>query len=151
MLAFIQALCFIPSLPEAIECYQVKHRLVPDIEPALDGKLNDIMSSGYGFFYNLASMVGPVIGSILYDKYTFTGCLDQVMCFEALVTIIFIVFNCGPNVFKNDAFHKREMNKMKKVSEIIVKITEREKLEEEGGMLSYLNKELKDQGIKPMQ
>ena len=65
MLAFIQALCFIPSLPEAIESYQVKHRLVPDVDPALDGKLNDIMSSGYGFFYNLASMVGPVTGGIL--------------------------------------------------------------------------------------
>jgi len=73
------------------------------------------------------------------------------MIFEACVTVIFVVFNCGPNVFKNDAFHKREMSKMKKVSEIIVKITEREKLEDEGGMLSYLNKELKEQGIKEMK
>ena len=143
MLAFIQALCFIPSLPEAIECYQVKHRLVPDIEPALDGKLNDIMSSGYGFFYNLASMVGPVVGSLLYDTYGYRGVMDQIMCFEGLITIIFLVFNCGTSVFTDDTFHKREMSKMKKVSEIIVKITEREKLEEEGGMLSYLNKELK--------
>jgi hypothetical protein len=73
------------------------------------------------------------------------------MCFEGAVTIIFLIFNCGPNVFKNDAFHKREMSKMKKVSEIICKITEREKLEEEGGMLNYLNKELRDQGIKPIE
>ena len=65
------------------------------------------------------------------------------MIFEAGVFLLFAVFNCGPNVFKNDAFHKREMTKMKKVSEIINKIVEREKLEEEGGMLSYLNKELK--------
>jgi len=43
------------------------------------------------------------------------------------------------------------MSKMKKVSEIIIKITEREKLEEEGGMLSYLNKELKSQGIKELK
>ena len=102
------------------------------------------MSSGYGFFYNLASMLGPIVGSILYDTYGFRGVMDQIMCFEGGVTLIFLVFNCGPNVFKNDAFHKREMTKMKKVSETILKIVEREKLEEEGGMLSYLNKELKE-------
>ena len=73
------------------------------------------------------------------------------MCFEGLVTVVFAVFNCGPNVFKNDTFHKREMSKMKKVSEIIVKITERERLEQEGGMLDYLNKELKSQGIKELK
>lgn len=73
------------------------------------------------------------------------------MCFEGLVTLTFLFFNCGPNVFKNDTTHKREMSKMKKVSEIIIKITEREKLEEEGGMLSYLNKELKSQGIKELK
>lgn len=92
---------------------------MPDIEPALDGKLNDIMSSGYGFFYNLASMVGPVAGSILYDAYSYQGVMDQVMIFEACIFILFLAFNCGPNVFANDAFHKREMDKMKKVSEII--------------------------------
>ena len=73
------------------------------------------------------------------------------MCFEGLVTLVFLVFNCGPSVFANDTFHKREMSKMKKVSEIIIKITEREKLEEEGGMLDYLNKELKSQGIKEIK
>lgn len=79
--AFIQALCFIPSLPEAIEAYQVKHRLVPEIEPALDGKLNDIMSSGYGFFYNLASMVGPIAGGLMFDSYGYRGTLDYNMYF----------------------------------------------------------------------
>ena len=51
------------------------------------------------------------------------------MCFEGFVTVLFLVFNCGPSVFKEDVFHKREMSKMKKVSEIIVKITERERME----------------------
>tara|TARA_B110000285_G_C15108153_1_gene609287 strand:- start:108 stop:317 length:210 start_codon:yes stop_codon:yes gene_type:complete len=69
--------------------------------------------------------------------------MDIIMIFEAGIFLLFLVFNCGPNVFKNDAFHKREMTKMKKVSEIINKIVEREKLENEDGMLSYLNKELK--------
>ena len=66
ILTFMQALCFIPSLPEAIETYQVKYRIVPDVDQALDGKLNDIMSSGYGFFYNLSSMLGPIIGGAVF-------------------------------------------------------------------------------------
>ena len=73
------------------------------------------------------------------------------MIFEAGIFVLFLVFNCGPNVFKNDAFHKREMDKMKKVSEIIVKIAEKEALEAEGDLANLLNKELKASGIKPMK
>ena len=57
------------------------------------------MSSGYGFFYNLASLVGPILGSILYDAYGYRGVMDDIMIFEAFVTIIFAVFNCGPKIF----------------------------------------------------
>ena len=87
------------------------------------------MSSGYGFFYNLSSMLGPIIGSFLYDAYGYRGVMDQIMIFNLSVCIIYIIFNCGPKVFANDAFHKREMTKMKRISEIINKIVEREKLE----------------------
>jgi MFS family permease len=113
---------------------------VPEIEPALDGKLNDIMSSGYGFFYNLASMIGPISGGLLFDAFGYRGVLDINMFFEFSVMILFAIFNCGFNVFKNDAYHKREMKKMKKVSEIIIKIAEKEKFESDEGMLNFLDK-----------
>ena len=54
---------------------------MPEIEPALDGKLNDIMSSGYGFFYNLASMVGPIAGGVMFDAFGYRKTLDYNMCF----------------------------------------------------------------------
>ena len=57
------------------------------------------MSSGYGFFYNLASLVGPILGSIPYDAYGYRGVMDDIMIFEAFVTIVFAVFNCGPKIF----------------------------------------------------
>jgi MFS family permease len=95
VLTFMQAACFIPSLPEALESYQVKHRIIPGIDAALDGKLNDIMSSGYGFFYNLSSMAGPVIGGALFSDYGFVETLDVNMIFSAVVATIFIIFNCG--------------------------------------------------------
>lgn len=127
----MQAACFIPSLPEAVETYQVKHRIIPGIDPALDGRINDIMSSGYGFFYNLSSMVGPVIGGALFSKYGFIRTLDINMCFSAAVATIFIVFNCGPKVFQKDAEHKKIMKRMKKIARVILKqeaFTAQEKL-----------------------
>lgn len=69
LLGFVQALCFIPSLPEAIEAYQIKYKIVQQVNPTLDGKLSDIMSSGYGLFYNAASLIGPVLGGTLYSSY----------------------------------------------------------------------------------
>ena len=102
VLTFMQALCFISSLPEALESYQVKYRIIPGVDPALDGKLSDIMSSGYGFFYNLSSMIGPIIGGALFDKWGFVTTMDINMCASFVITIIFIIFNCSLKVFKED-------------------------------------------------
>lgn len=121
VLTFMQAACFIPSLPEAVETYQVKHRIIPGVDAALDGRINDIMSSGYGFFYNLSSMLGPVIGGGLFSAYGFVPTLDANMIASAVVAVIFIVFNCGPKVFHNDREHKKVMRRMKKIARILVK------------------------------
>ena len=99
----------------------MKHRIVPGIDAALDGKINDIMSSGYGFFYNLSSMAGPVIGGALYSRYGFVDTLDSNMIFSAVVATIFIVFNCGTKVFEKDKEHKRILKRMKKIARIINK------------------------------
>jgi MFS family permease len=115
VLTFMQAACFIPSLPEAVECFQVKHRIIPGHNNALDGRINDIMSSGYGFFYNLSSMLGPLIGGGLFTAYGFVSTLDINMIFSGIVATIFIVFNCGPQVFKHDKEHKKIMRRMKKI------------------------------------
>ena len=124
VLTFMQAACFIPSLPEAVETYQVKHRIIPGVDAALDGRINDIMSSGYGFFYNLSSMLGPIIGGGLFSAYGFVSTLDANMVASGVVAIIFIVFNCGPNVFHNDREHKKVMKRMKKISRILARQNE---------------------------
>ena len=73
------------------------------------------MSSGYGLFYNLSSLMGPILGGILYDSYDYRGTLDINMIAEAIIFVIFLVFNCGPLVFKNNANQKKEMLKMKDI------------------------------------
>ena len=41
-LGFIQALCFIQSLPEAIEVFQQQYKIVDGADQELDNKLNDV-------------------------------------------------------------------------------------------------------------
>lgn len=123
MLGFIQALCFIPSLPEAIEAYQLKYKIVQNINPALDGKLSDIMSSGYGLFYNLSSLLGPICGGVLYDNYAYENTLNINMFMEFGFFLIFAIFNCGIFVFKHHNRDKKLMADMKDV-ELAVKIHE---------------------------
>ena len=115
MLGFIQALCFIPSLPEAIEAYQLKYKIIQGVNPALDGKLSDIMSSGYGLFYNLSSLMGPIIGGVLYDAYGYEDTLNINMFMEFSFFLIFVIFNCGIFVFKNNNRDKKLMQTMKDI------------------------------------
>ena len=60
------------------------------------------MSSGYGLFYNLSSLIGPILGGVLYDAYGYRDTLDINMVAESVIFVIFLLFNCGPLVFKND-------------------------------------------------
>lgn len=62
------------------------------------------MASGYGLFYNLSSLMGPILGGILYDAYGYRNTLDIMMITESVFFAIFLLFNCGPYVWKN---HKK--------------------------------------------
>lgn len=98
------------------------------------------MSSGYGLFYNLASLIGPVLGGALYDSYGYQSTLDINMCGEAVVFLVFIIFNCGPNVFKNAKADQKVLDRMKEI-ELTIAV-----LEEEG----ELNSDLFEKSVKSM-
>jgi MFS family permease len=66
IIGFIQALVFIPCLPEAIETFQCKFKIVEGFDTEFDNKLSDCTASLYSLFYNFAALVGPVIGGGLY-------------------------------------------------------------------------------------
>ena len=116
MLGFFQALCFIPSLPEAIEVYQHQFKIIEGVNPALDNKLNDVVSSLYGLFYNLSSLIGPILGGALYDIFGYRSTFDIVMFLELIAFGIFAYFNCGRDVYKEHANFLEETKKFKELS-----------------------------------
>jgi hypothetical protein len=65
-----------------------------------------MMSSGFAFFYNISALVGPIIGGFSYYNIQFKLTVTFALVFQALVMIIFAVFNCGPNVYAKDKEHK---------------------------------------------
>lgn len=71
-------------------------------------------------------MIGPILGGWLYGKYGYVNTLNYVMVGEAVVTVVFLIFNCGPLVYKNQKADQEILDKMKEI-----KIT-LDVLEEEG-------------------
>lgn len=77
------------------------------MNPALDNKLNDVVSSLYGLFYNLSSLVGPILGGAMYDIVGYRTTMDINMFLEMIAVGIFFYFNCGLNVMaENQEFLK---------------------------------------------
>jgi len=65
--------------------------------PLFDSKLSDCTSSLYSQFYNLAALIGPVVGGLLYDAYGYEGAMDANMYMELCLAVFFMIFNCGCN------------------------------------------------------
>ena len=58
------------------------------------------MSSLYGLFYNLSSLIGPIVGGAMYDIFGYRYTFDITMFFEIIVLCIFAYYNCGKDVFE---------------------------------------------------
>ena len=95
MLGFFQALCFIPSLPEAIKIYQNEFKIVEGVSPTLDNKLNDVVSSLYGLFYNLSNLVKTILGGAMFNIVGNRTTLDINKFLKIITAGIFFYFNCG--------------------------------------------------------
>jgi MFS family permease len=97
--------------------YQNEFKIIEGVNPALDNKLNDVVSSLYGLFYNLSSLVGPILGGAMFDIVGYRTTLDINMFLELIAVGIFFYFNCGLDVVtKNDEFLK-DMAKLKEISD----------------------------------
>jgi len=76
------------------------------------------MSTGYGLFYNFAALVAPNVGAAFYGAYKPYGyqtTCDISMIANLVVGVIFLVFNCGPNVYKNYEAEKAVIAELKEV------------------------------------
>ena len=132
ILGLVQALVFVPTLPEAIAVIQHKYKIVEKSNMELDNKLNDVMGSIICFIFNFFGFIGPIIGGWMYDimsknentSYRIT--LDINMFFELIMVIVFLVFNCGLLVFKNTQQQQADLDKM---NEITLKLVEHDKIQ----------------------
>ena len=95
LLGFVQSLCFVTALPEAMEVIQQKYQIIEGQDSDLDGKLGDLLSSFYTLSLNLSSLIGPIIGGAMYDAIGFYRTCDFNMIMATSMAIIFFVFNCG--------------------------------------------------------
>jgi len=90
-------------MPEAIESFQMKYKIIEGFDQALDNKLNDCVSGFYNQLTSLSAFVGPIIGGALFDSVGWRALLNYLMLVNAGFALFLIIFNCGPNVFKKEA------------------------------------------------
>tara|TARA_B110000285_G_C14834249_1_gene472333 strand:- start:29 stop:424 length:396 start_codon:yes stop_codon:yes gene_type:complete len=109
IVGFIQALVFIPSLPEAIEITQQKFKIVEKSDLEFDDKLNDTMGALFSLTYNFSGLFAPIIGGLMYDNFSTTDAtlsyrrtMDANVVFELFMALFFIIGNCGCSVWAKD-------------------------------------------------
>jgi hypothetical protein len=117
-IGFIQALVFIPCLPEAIETFQCKYRIVEGFDIEFDNKLSDCTASMYSQLYNLAALIGPVIGGGLYQMITYEPTMNSNVLLQLILACLFAYYNCGRDCYKNAADLKEMISKLKEIGEI---------------------------------
>jgi len=75
-----------------------------------------VVSSCYGLFYNLSSLVGPILGGAMFDLVGYRSTLDINMFLELIAVGIFFYYNCGLDVFKKNEEFLKDMAKLKEIS-----------------------------------
>ena len=113
LLGFMQAFCFIPTIPEIMDVIQLKYKIILGYDEDFDAKLNDSISSLYNLFYCLSSLIGPILGGLMYDHLGYESTMDLNMIFIFLIFIGYAVFNCGLNVQSEDINQKKLLKMLK--------------------------------------
>ena len=93
LLSFFSPTCFVQCLPEALEAVQIKYRIIDGYNSELDCLLSDLLSSMYTLFYSFSSLIGPIIGGAMYDRYGYKFTMNSFSFVMFIVFLIFIIFN----------------------------------------------------------
>ena len=82
-------------IPEVLERLQIDLEIGVEDE-ILYGKLSDKVNDAYGFVYAMAQLVGPIIGSALYEAMGQRKTMDWTTVMLIVYSLILFFFNCGP-------------------------------------------------------
>ncbi len=52
-------------------------------------------------FNSFSSLFAPIIGALIYDYFGYNNVLDYMMEINLIFCFIYMIFNCGINVFKD--------------------------------------------------
>jgi len=106
---------FIPALPEAIENFQNKYKIIEGYDSDFDNKLSDVISSLYSTFYNMTALIGPIIGAVLYQLLGYARALDINMFTMWAFAVLFMLFNCGFSPKKEEREMTESIGKLKEL------------------------------------
>ena len=100
---------FIPLLPEAIEAVELKEGIVEGDNHEIDDMINDKASGLYASIYSIGQMLGPMVGSSLYESIGYRDTSDFLAVMCIVYSIIYFIFNVGLSVLKDDKIIKEEI------------------------------------------
>ena len=66
-LGFVQALSFIPVLPEVVDMITIEFKLIEGTDEETEQLLHDTIAALYNLWYSSSSLLSPIIGGALYD------------------------------------------------------------------------------------
>jgi MFS family permease len=66
-------------------------------------------------FYNLSSLIGPILGGILYDNFGYRTTMDINMFLELIICGIFIKFNGGTKLYEQEKTFQAEKQRMREI------------------------------------
>jgi len=129
-LGFVQALSFIPVLPEVVDMLTIEYKLVEGVDEETEGLLHDTIAALYNLWYSSGSLLSPILGGFLYDKVGYKGTMDVSMFLILGLAVLYFFGNCGANVYKKTKEEMDEVKRLKAIQDKIKKNKSKDKDEE---------------------
>lgn len=94
-------LLIIPNTAEAVNLMTARYNIVDGVDDDLVARMNDTLASLYQVHCNLGSLMGKILGALIYQIVGFELTMLIFSAFILLMLIIQLVFNAGTNMSKN--------------------------------------------------
>ena len=121
-LGFVQALSFIPVLPEVVDILTIEYKLVEGTDEETEGLLHDTIAALYNLWYSSSSLLSPILGGLLFDTVGYKGTMNISMAGILLITAVYYFYNCGTKIFETTKIEMDEVKRLKGIKEKLDKI-----------------------------
>lgn len=98
-LGVVQALSFIPVLPEVVDQITIAYKIVEGTDEETEGLLHDTIAAMYNLWYSSASLLSPIIGGLMFDVIHYRNTMSLNMVFMLVITGVWFFCNCGLKVY----------------------------------------------------